>query len=94
MTALRKAQQAAAEIFRCRFLHPTNGQKILTPVVELGKSLKKNLRKRATLYKVQYSQLTRIPKNSQTHWTTNQAAYTSRYEDTNTYIGEACLVWV
>jgi hypothetical protein len=30
------------------FLHPTNGQKLLTPMVELGKSWKK-LRRRETL---------------------------------------------
>ena len=36
MTALQKIQQTA-ERFRCRYLHPTNGQKLLAPVVELGK---------------------------------------------------------
>ena len=36
MTALQKTQQAAERV-RCRYLHPTNGQKQLTPVVELGK---------------------------------------------------------
>jgi hypothetical protein len=36
MTALQKTQQAA-ERDRCRYLHPTNEQKQLTPVVELGK---------------------------------------------------------
>jgi hypothetical protein len=35
MTALQKTQQARV---RCRYLHPTNGQKQLTPVVELGKA--------------------------------------------------------
>jgi hypothetical protein len=39
-----------------RYLHPTNGQKMVTPVVELGKSWKK-LRRRATL-EDQQSQLT------------------------------------
>jgi hypothetical protein len=43
----QKAQQAAERV-RCRYLHPTNGQKLLTPVVELGKSWKK-LRRRITL---------------------------------------------
>jgi hypothetical protein len=33
MTALRKTLQAAERV-RCRILHPTNGQKLLTPVVE------------------------------------------------------------
>ena len=46
MTALQEAQQAA-ERLRCRYLHLTNGQKLGTPVVELGKSWKK-LRRRAT----------------------------------------------
>jgi hypothetical protein len=31
MTALRKTQKAAERV-RCRYLHPTNGQKQLTPV--------------------------------------------------------------
>ena len=29
-----KTIQQAAERDRCRYLHPTNGQKVLTPVVE------------------------------------------------------------
>ena len=33
MTALRKTQQAAERV-RCSYLHATNGQKQLTPVVE------------------------------------------------------------
>jgi hypothetical protein len=37
-----------AERIRCRYLHPTNEQKLLTLVVELRKSWKK-LRRRATL---------------------------------------------
>jgi hypothetical protein len=36
MTALQKIQQAPEGV-RCRYLHPTNGQKQLTPVVELGR---------------------------------------------------------
>ena len=39
-TALQKTQQAAEKV-RCRYLHPTNGQKLLTPVVELRKNWKK-----------------------------------------------------
>jgi hypothetical protein len=35
MTAVRKAQQAAGRV-RCRYLHLTNGQKLVTPLVELG----------------------------------------------------------
>jgi hypothetical protein len=38
MTALQKTQQAA-ERGKCRYLHPTNGRKLLTLVVELGKKL-------------------------------------------------------
>jgi hypothetical protein len=37
MTALQKTQQAA-EKFRYRYLHLSNGQKQLTPVVELGEA--------------------------------------------------------
>ena len=47
MTAPQKVQQAAERV-RCRHLYPTNGQKLVTPVVKLGKSWKK-LRKRVTL---------------------------------------------
>jgi hypothetical protein len=46
MAALREAQQAAERV-RCRYLHPYNGQKLVTPVVELEKSWKK-LRRRVT----------------------------------------------
>jgi len=37
MTALQKTQKGAERV-RCRYLHPTNGQKQLTLVVELGKA--------------------------------------------------------
>jgi hypothetical protein len=47
MTALQNTQQAAERV-RCRYLYPTNRQKLLIPVVELGKSWKK-LRRRVTL---------------------------------------------
>ena len=40
MIVLWKTQQAAERV-RCRYVHPTNGQKQLTPVVELEKSWKK-----------------------------------------------------
>jgi hypothetical protein len=36
-TALPKTQQAVERI-RCRYLHPTNGQKQLSPAVKLGKA--------------------------------------------------------
>ena len=47
MTALQKAQQAVERV-RFKYLHPNNEQKLLNPVVELGKSWKK-LRRRVTL---------------------------------------------
>jgi hypothetical protein len=47
MTAHRRTQQAAERV-RGRYLQPINGQKLLTPVVELGESWKK-LRRRVTL---------------------------------------------
>jgi hypothetical protein len=37
MAALQKTQQATERV-RCRYLHPTNRQKQLIPVVELGKA--------------------------------------------------------
>jgi hypothetical protein len=36
MTTLRKTQEAVQRV-KGRYLHPTDGQKQLTPVVELGK---------------------------------------------------------
>jgi hypothetical protein len=36
-----------AERIRCRYLHPTNGQKLETPQIELGTGWKK-LRRRET----------------------------------------------
>ena len=39
MAALQEAHQAAERV-RCGYLYPTNGQKLGTPVVELGKSWK------------------------------------------------------
>jgi hypothetical protein len=47
MSALQKTQQAAERV-RCRYLHPTNGQKLLSPVVEFRESWKK-LRRKTTL---------------------------------------------
>jgi hypothetical protein len=47
MTALQKIQQAA-ERFRCRYLPPINGQKLLIPLVESGKGGEK-LRRRVNL---------------------------------------------
>jgi hypothetical protein len=56
MTVFQKTQQAAERV-KCRYLHPTNGQKLLTTMVKLGKSWKK-LRRRVTLKEDQLSQLT------------------------------------
>jgi hypothetical protein len=53
MTPLQKIQQAAERV-RGRYLHPANGQKQLTPVVELGEAEKK-LRSRAILQEEQQS---------------------------------------
>jgi hypothetical protein len=47
MNDLRKTQQAAERV-RGRYLHPTNRQKQLIPIVELGKGEKK-LRRRVIL---------------------------------------------
>jgi hypothetical protein len=38
-----------AKRVKCRYLQPTNGQKLVTPVVELGKSWKK-LRRTNSLF--------------------------------------------
>ena len=40
MITLQKTQWAVERV-RCRYLHPTNGQKLLTPVVELRKGRRK-----------------------------------------------------
>ena len=61
MAALQEALQVAVCI-RCRYLHPNNGQKLGTPVVELGKGWKK-LRRRITPEEDQQSQLTWIPQD-------------------------------
>ena len=37
MTVLQKIQEAAERV-RCMYLYPMNGQKLIMPVVELGKS--------------------------------------------------------
>ena len=63
MTVLRNTQHAAERV-RGRYLHPTNGQKLLTPVVVLGESWKK-LRRRATLQEDQQPQLPWTPNISQ-----------------------------
>jgi hypothetical protein len=51
MTAFQKTQEAAEKV-RCRYFFPSNGQKLLTSVVKLKKSLKKLRRS------IQQSQLT------------------------------------
>jgi len=47
MTAFQKTQQAAERV-RCRYVYPTIGQKLPTPLVELGENWRK-LMGRATL---------------------------------------------
>jgi hypothetical protein len=42
MTALWKTQQAAVRV-RCRYLHLISGQKLLAPVIELGKKLRRRV---------------------------------------------------
>jgi hypothetical protein len=37
MISIQKTQKAAERV-KSRYFHPTSGQKLLTPVVELGKS--------------------------------------------------------
>jgi hypothetical protein len=68
---------------RCRYLHPTNGLKLGTPVAELRKGWKKL--RRVTTKEDQQSQLT-WPLRSLRHTTTNQGAYSSWYEAANTHI--------
>jgi hypothetical protein len=57
--------KSGLELERCSDLHPINGQKLLTPGVELGKSWEK-LRRRETLEEDQQPQLTWTPRISQT----------------------------
>ena len=53
--------QQVTERVRGSYLHPTNGQKVLTPVTELWKSWKM-LRRRARLQEDYQSQLIRSPR--------------------------------
>jgi hypothetical protein len=64
MTDLLKTQKGIERV-RCKYLHPTNVQKLLTPVVKLEKSWTK-LRKRAILQEDKQSQLSWTPEISQT----------------------------
>jgi hypothetical protein len=73
-------------------LHPTSGQKQLTPVVELGKTERnwgqgRSYRRTSSL---NYSGPLRFLK----HWTTKEVAYTSCYEAPNTHIVEDFWVCV
>jgi hypothetical protein len=61
MTAFRKSQQASERV-RCRYLQPTNGQKQLTPAVELGKAEK--LRRKVIVQEDHQSQLIWTPEFS------------------------------
>jgi hypothetical protein len=74
MAVLQQAQQAT-ERDRCRYLHPTNGQKPGTPVVELGRGWKK-LRKRETPIG-RLADSTNLDPRDVSHTVTNEAAYTS-----------------
>jgi hypothetical protein len=47
MTTLLTTQKAVERV-KCRYLHPANRQKLLTPLVELGEGWKK-LRRSMTL---------------------------------------------
>jgi hypothetical protein len=83
--------QKGVERVRYIYLHPNNGQKLLTPAVELGKGWKK-LRRRVTLQEDQQSQSTWTLGISQSLYH-HQTAYTSWYEAPNTYTAEDCWVW-
>jgi hypothetical protein len=73
MTALWKAQQAAERV-RCRYLHPTNEQKQLTLVVELGEA-ERSRGEGSSCKEDQQSQLIWTPEIYQT--LDHQTAYTS-----------------
>jgi hypothetical protein len=60
-----KKAQKAAERVRYKYLYTTNGQKLVSTVVELGKGWKK-LSRRATLKEDQQPQLTWTPRISVT----------------------------
>jgi hypothetical protein len=62
MTALWKTQQAAERV-RCRYLHPTNGQKLLTPVI---RQRQKEAEEEGNPEEDQQSQLIWTPEISQT----------------------------
>jgi hypothetical protein len=91
MTALRKTQQAAERV-RHRYLHPTNGQNHLTPVVELGKAERSwgEVRSCRRISSLNSSG----PPRSLKHRTTKHAAYTSWYEAPNTHTVEDFRVCV
>jgi hypothetical protein len=63
----------AVERVRCSYLHPTNGQKKLTPVVELGKA-ERSWREGWFCRKTS-SLNTSGPLRSFKHWTTKQTVY-------------------
>jgi hypothetical protein len=91
MTALWKIQQAPERV-RCKYLHPTNGQKQLTPVVELRKGWKK-LRRKATLYEDQQSHLIWTTEIFQTQVHQTGSIYQLIWGP-NTYTEEDCWVSV
>jgi hypothetical protein len=65
MAVLQEAQKQLTETGANRYLHPTNGLKLGTPVVELGKDWK-NLKRRVIPKEDQLSQLTCTSEVSQT----------------------------
>jgi hypothetical protein len=91
MTALQKTQQAAERV-RCRYLHLTNGQKQLTPVVKLEKA--ERIWGGGWSYRRTSSLNQAGPPRSFKHWTTKQTAYTSWYEAPNTHTVEDFQVCV
>ena len=62
-----------AERIRCRYFHPINGQKQLTPVVESGKA-KRSWREWWSCRKTSSLNQCGHPRSLK-HWPTNQAAY-------------------
>jgi hypothetical protein len=72
ITALQKTQQAAERV-RCIYLHPTNGEKLLTHVIELGRGWRK-LRSRGNPVG---GPAVSVNLDCLRHWVTNQEANTS-----------------
>jgi hypothetical protein len=80
----------ASSWVRCRYLHPTNQQKQLIPVVELGKA-ERSWGEGCT---VGGPKSLSGPLRSLKHWTIKQIAYTTWYEAPNTHKVEDFQVFV